>query len=245
MAGASSASRTPLVALAAVVIIIGGAFAYYYVQSSGTISSLNQTVTSQASAIASQSAKIANLTSTISSLQSKVSQLQSQVAADEAKITLLTAKNAQANQTIASLNSQISSLNSQISSLQSQINTLQNVVNLKNQVTIVSGKSVTQTPTDLIPTIATYDAPYSGYLLLTGTTDAPNGFFLVDQTIAGTEYSGHFEYGPVESSTGTFGYYVSGGFAVAFPVSAGNFTLYFASNDATYDSATVTVTLVY
>jgi len=32
---------------------------------------------------------------------------------------------------------------------------------------------------------------------------------------------------------------------LALPVSAGNLTLHFASNDAYYDSATVTVTFVY
>ncbi len=232
--------------------MLGAAFGYYYYQSSGTVSSLNQTVTSQSSQIGVQAAQIASDTTKIANLTSTISTLQSQVAADQAKITSLTAKDAQANQTIASLNSQISTLNgqiasyqSQVSSLQAQVSTLQDIVNLKDTVSVVSGVTVTETASDLMPTITTYDAPYSGVLVLTGTMDAPNGFFLVDQTVNGVEYSGHFEYGPVVSSSGTYGTYVSGSFTLVIPVSAGSLTLHFASADATYDSATVSVSFIY
>ena len=122
-----------------VLIVLGAVFGYYYLQSSSTISSLNQTVNSRAievsqkntlisnlnATIVSNNAKIANDTAKIANLTSTITSLQSQVQADEARINSLLAKNAQENQTIASLNSQIASLNSQIASYQSQVSSLQ------------------------------------------------------------------------------------------------------------------------
>jgi peptidoglycan hydrolase CwlO-like protein len=179
---ARQSSRTSIVALVAIVIVLGAAFGFYYIQSSGTISTLNQTTSSQASEISSQSseistqasqitsqvaqlgadnAKITNLTSNVSNLQSKVASLQAQVTSDEARITSLIAKNSQANQTIASLSSQVSSLNTQISSLNGQITSDESQVS-----TLQSQVASLQAMTGL----SDYKSLVSAQVFATGTT---------------------------------------------------------------------------
>jgi uncharacterized coiled-coil protein SlyX len=181
-APARQSSRTPIIALVAIVIVLGAAFGFYYIQSSGTISSLNQTTSSQASEISSQSseiasqtsqiasqatqlaadnAKITNLTSSVYNLQSEVTSLQAQVASDEARITSLVAKNNQANQTIASLNSQVTSLNTQISSLNGQITSdASQISSLQSQVASLQG----------ITGLSEYKTLVTVQLFTTGTT---------------------------------------------------------------------------
>jgi len=190
-------NRTPIIALVAVVIVLGATFGFYYIQSSGTISSLNQTTSSQASEISSQSseissqasdissqatqlatdnAKIGNLTSNVSNLQSQISTLQAQVASDETRITSLVAKNSQANQTIASLNSQVSSDGTQIVSLNGQISSDElQISNLQSQVTSLQG----------ITGLADYKSLAPAQVFTTGTT---GNALLVKSTINDAGY---------------------------------------------------------
>lgn len=156
-------SRTVLVVFFVIVVVLVAAFGYYYVQSSGTISSQESQISAQLAqlsakesqlsaktaqlasdnaTITNDNARIANLTSIVSSFVSKVSSLQSEVTTDQAKVSSLTSRDAQANKTIDSLNTQIGSLQSQISTLngqvasdQSQISSLQSQVSsLQDQV---------------------------------------------------------------------------------------------------------------
>jgi uncharacterized phage infection (PIP) family protein YhgE len=127
--------RVGTLIIVAIILVLGAAFAVTYVQDSGTISALNQTVSSQSSLINSQLsqldvdlAKISNLTSTITSLRSQVSSLKSGIASDDARIGSLTAGYNQANMTLASLQSQVSSLNSQIANLDAQVASLNNQI---------------------------------------------------------------------------------------------------------------------
>jgi len=125
--------------LITVVVVLGGAFGYYYVQSSNTISSLNQTISSQVQTISTQSLQLSQRNALISSLNATILTDTSKIANDTARIvnltstvttlqtrmTSLVAKAAQQNTTIASLNNQIASLNAQIGTAQSQISSLQ------------------------------------------------------------------------------------------------------------------------
>jgi TolA-binding protein len=202
------------------------------------IKAKNATIVSLQGQIQTDVTKIKLLNATVVADALQIATLQSQVSTYQSQISTL-------NGQVSSLQGQVTSLQTQVSSLQIQVSLLQSITSLSKTTNVVSNITVTETASDLFPTIASYIAQYAGYLVVSGSTNAPNGFFLVDQTIAGTEYSGHFEYGPVVSSSGTLGYYVSGSFSLAIPVSAGSLTLHFASNDNTYDSATVTVTFVY
>jgi|SRR2546428_1532486 len=145
---------TPVVRVGAglisVVVVLGGALGYYYLQSSNTISTLNQTISSQVQTISSQSNQLTQRNSLISSLNATIRTDTSKIAEDTSRIANLTstvttlqtrmislvAKAAQQNTTIASLNNQIVSLNAQIGTAQSQISSLQaQVSQLQAQVT--------------------------------------------------------------------------------------------------------------
>jgi predicted RNase H-like nuclease (RuvC/YqgF family) len=120
---------TPLLALT--IIVMCAAFAFTYELDSGTISSLNQSITSQRSLINSQVSqldvdltRISNLTSTITSLRGQVSSLNSRITSDQAEITSLTSGYARGNTTVTTLQSEVASLNSQIVNLDAKVATL-------------------------------------------------------------------------------------------------------------------------
>ena len=137
--------RTATAVMVLVIVVLAALFAYSYAESSGTISGLNETVTSQQNQLSAQMLqlasaqdKVTNLTRTASSLKTQVTTLQSQVNSDEAMVISLTEKDTQANATIGSLTSQISSLDSNITSLDTQI------TSLNNQITSVNAQLATE-----------------------------------------------------------------------------------------------------
>jgi len=147
----------PLLALVAVVVLLGALLGYIYMGDSNQISTLNSQVSSQSvqissmeaqhnvdisnitaekAEISSDTAQIASDINTISSLKTSIandvqtiSSLNGTVKSDTSEISSLQSQIANSNTQVQSLTSQVSSLESQVSSLQSQVSGLQSTIN--------------------------------------------------------------------------------------------------------------------
>ena len=239
-----SKGRGPLIALVAVIIVLGAGFGFYYLQSSSTISGLDQKISSQQGQITADNAKISDLNQTIISLQS-------QVATDESRINSITAKDLQANQTIASLDSQVSSLNAQITTYQSQVTSLQNQVcslqaigSLTSTEHLVSAQTF-NTGTSGQVTVTTFTAQYAGYVLVSvssasdPTNEGPEVFLSFSSGVQG-------DYGSMTIPTqGYFIPFSSSVNALPVPVVPGTVTVYLDTADTTAQTATLTVVYYY
>lgn len=134
--------------MVAVIVLLGAASGFLYFQTSSTISSLNQTVTSQSVSLAQKNSLIEGLNSTIASDLSRISTLNSQMAADNATIATLRGQIADdlasirsLNATVASDKMQISSLNSTVTSDSTQINSLRSQVSSdESQISNLTGQ---------------------------------------------------------------------------------------------------------
>ena len=199
-----------------IVIVALAGFSFFMIYSqSNTITRLNTLNSGLAS-------KLAAANSTIQNQQSTIGNQQSQLATDSS--------------TISAQGSQITSYESQVGAMNSQISSLQMITNMSDSESLATDVTATETSSNLIPTIISYNAPYAGYLVITGSTSAMNGVLLLEQTISNTDFSGEFISGPVASSLDSNGYYLSGSFTMVIPVAVGHFTIYFGSSDAAYDS---------
>jgi cell division protein FtsL len=247
---APKGSRMTAVVLVVVIVVLGAGFGYYYVQSTGTISSLSQTISLRNAKISSLNATIATDDAQIANLTGKVSSLRSTVASDEAKIAQLTTGYEQANATIASLNGQISTLNTtiasdeaQISSLQFQVTELTAILNLAQATVEVGPQSFTTTGNQQVVVFA---AQYAGYVVIgmsTASDFSHEGINLDDHfasNVNSPSYSG--------VDIPAFGLFYTFGAAsdsIVIPVAPGTVTVYLDTSDATIQSATLTVTYYY
>ena len=232
-----------------VLVVLVAAFGYSYVQSSNTIASLNQTVSSQSSHIGILDAQIATDESRISTLNSTVASLNSQVTVDEARISSLTAKDAQANATIATLNSQISTLNGQIATLTTQISALQTqvasldaIANLSQSTVVTTSQSFTTGSNGQVQ-IAYFPALYAGYVTITvsAASDFANegvgAKIIFSANVNSPNYG--VMYIPYQNYFYAFG---STSDTLVIPVIPGQVTLYLETSDLTAQTATLTVT---
>ena len=250
--------RTQLVASIVVIVLLAGALGYFYVTSSGTIASLNSTVSSQngvisaqASTISAQSASIGGLQSTVTAQASSISGLQANITAYAQLKAELRAMIAQDTSEIASLNgtvaadaAQINSLNQQIATANSMISTLTQTVDLQLSTTLVSNQGVTIYGTIHASSkpFVTFSPQYAGYVLVQ-VSSATQPYFL-NATAAPTNSNaggGVFQYLTflAPSSSATITYFV-------IPIAPGSENSLDLLTDTTADgTATVTATYYY
>jgi chaperonin cofactor prefoldin len=249
---ANGHSRTPLLAMLVIIILLGAFLGYYYLQSSSEISSLNQTAASQSSQlgvqaqqIASDNAKISsdtseitNLTSTVSSLQARISTLNGQVSSDQSQITQLESQ-------VSSYQSQISTLQSQVSSLQSQVSSLEAVTGLTESTLETNAQSF-NTGTSGGVQITSFTANYAGYVAVTVTaaSDPTNEGPEVDVVFASSVHSPSYS-GIDMPSSGFFYPFSSSSETISVPVAPGTVTVYLETSDITAQTATVSVVYYY
>jgi uncharacterized coiled-coil protein SlyX len=242
-----------MVALVVVIVVLAAGSGYYYIQASGTINSLNQTVVSQSGKISAEAAQIATDNSMISNLTAKANSLTAQITADEAKIASITQGYKSANQTIVSLNAQITTLNtqlaaanSQISSLNSQVAFLQAITGLTVSKVLLSSQSISTGSTGAV-TVVTFTMNYSGYVSVkaTAASDGANTGPEILNTFSSSVNSPTFSgiYIPGRGAFYPFGSSVPS--TVPFPVAPGTVTVYLVTADLTAQTATLAVTVYY
>ncbi len=187
--------RTPLIASVVVIVILAGAFGYFYVTATGTINSLNSSITSQQGVMSAQSQSINGLQSTVSSQSSSISVLQANVTAyEQLKIMLRqiisqdTAKIASLNATVAADAAQITSLNQQITTANDAISTLTQTVNLQLSQVLLSSQSVT--------IYSSYSTGYSFYSF----SPANAGYVLLKVSGASVNWFPECDYNPNHSN---------------------------------------------
>ena len=231
--------------LIAVIVVLGGAFSYYYVSSSGTISSQSSQLSANAAQIASDSAKITGLTSTVASLQQTLN-------AANARLSSLTAGYAKANSTIDALNAQVTSISAeiasdtaQITSLQQEVSSLQAIATLAQFTVLVSSQQVF-TNASGIALLDNFTANYAGYVTVTASasSDPANVGAFTDQTFSAAINSPDFT-GIAIPAGGFYFPFNSVPSTIVFPVLPGSVAVYLVTSDATAQSATVTVTYYY
>jgi hypothetical protein len=172
------------IALLAVALVLGGAFAYAYNAYSNEVSTANQISNERQALQAELAATEANVTS----LMTQRAQLQLQLQQDTANITAGSAQRDMLESRVVSLNSEISSLNSQIGTLNSTVNNLQKTLSLSNQTVLVRnitlvlsppipcpGKNITGCYVPSSTGLVNFTADYSGFILVTYNTNFTSG----------------------------------------------------------------------
>lgn len=245
-------NRTLPVALVVALVVVIAAFGYYYVESSGEISALNQTVTSESQASVSEASQLAAISAQIQKDNGEISALNSTVAADRAQIATLSSGYAAANTTIASLNGQIGALNSQVTadnaqvaSLQSQVSSLQAVASLSDSKAVVQSQSFTTNSSGFVQ-VASFTAANAGYVAVSVSADSDpvnDGIAINDVFGSGVnspDFSGIFI-----PFAGYFYAFGSVPTILVVPVAPGTADVYLMTADASAQTSTLTVTYYY
>jgi hypothetical protein len=170
-----------MVALGLVVLVLGGAFAYYFLTASGTISSQSSQISSLVSQVSTQSSQVLTL-GVVSSLQS--SQISSQsgvISSQSAQISNQSAIIANKVAQIAADSMQISNLTSMVGSLGSQVSSLQSSVTADRaqiQLLLTEYAAANQTVASLNSQIASLNSQIAS---LNGQISTLNGEVAADQ----------------------------------------------------------------
>ncbi len=234
--------RTPLIASIAVIVVLGAALGYFYVSSTGTINSLNSSVSSQSGVIAALQSTVTAQSSTISKLQANVTAYGQLVATLRQVVATDTANIASLNSTVASDTAQIASLDQQIATANAMISNLTSAVNLQDSSVLVSAKPVViygTTHASSVP-FETFSPKYAGYVLVQ-VSSATQPYFLNATAYPSGSNSGAgvWEYltflAPTSSTT--IEYFI-------MPVTIGTETS-FALMTTTVTDGTATVTATY
>ena len=235
------------VVLVVVIVVLGAGFGYYYFQSTGTISSLNSTISVRNARISSLNATIASDKDRIANLTGTVANLRSTVASDEAKIAQLNTGYAHANATITTLNAQIATLNvsiavdeAMITNLQTQVTDLTATLNLSKSTVEVGPQSFQTTGHQQV---AAFTALYAGYVVITSSaaSDFSHEGTDVNIAFANNVYSPSYSGIDIPAS-GLFYVFGSATDSIVVPIAPGTVTVYLDTSDLTSQSATLTVT---
>jgi TolA-binding protein len=161
-------------------------------------------------------------TSKISSLEADVRHNLSQIALLRGDVAEKAAEIASLNQLVSEKVTQITSLQRQVSSLRGRVNELQSIVDLSEQTTIAS-RHIAQEAGEA-SLVTTFVADYAGYITISGTTTATEGYVQV--------LSSHTAY-PANNQTYAFGPLET----LNIPVLPGTTAVYFGNADDSGDVA--------
>jgi septal ring factor EnvC (AmiA/AmiB activator) len=253
--------------LLAVVLVMIATFSFYYVRSSGTISSLDRTITLQSSELNIQSLRlaadnntIASLISTVASLRSQAKNIQSEIESDEANITTLESKLTRAETDMASLNANFSSLKGVVSNMDVQISAFDSriaayqaqIASLHIQVSTLQATSgaINTALAETCVTTESCTREYSNYNItvakgseknFTFTAASDGGVLLVavlSSTSPNTMVFAPGEYGPSAGSPVNVG---SSGIAAFTPEGYDTYAVYIYDQNMSAFSATVNI----
>ena len=250
--GPRTERRGTVIGLVVALVVLGAGSGYYYVQSSGTMSSQGRTISTQSGQLANDAAQISADEGKVANLTSTVASLRGTVASDEAKIAALENGYTAANGSIATLNgqvtaliSQISSDNAQIASLQSQITSLQATASLSSNDPLLKSQAVTTNSSGLV-LLSRFNASYAGYVSITATalSNATDAGCFVSMTFSSEVVSPDFN-GIVIPGGGYFLVFGAVPATLVFPVTPGTVSVYLATSGMIPQSATVSVTYFY
>lgn len=220
------------VALIAVIVVLGGAFGYYFITASGTISSQSSQISSQSSVVSAQSNQISSLGSVVSSQSSQVSTQSAQISSQSGQISSqsgqLSAQSAQIatqaaqiaadNTQIANLTSKVNSLKTQVAADQAKIQSLTTgyaasnatIVSLNSQIATLNTQIATlngEIATDNAQ-IASLQAQVASLMAITGLSDSTN-------EASGTYYTGGSGSVAIVTFTANYAGYVAMSFTAA------------------------------
>jgi hypothetical protein len=227
--------RTPMIASVVVIVLLVAALGFYYLSASGTISSLNSSISEEKGIVSAQSTTISNLNASISSLQGNASAYSQLVASLRGTIASYGAMITSDNETIGSLQSELASANA-------LVHNLTTTVNLQASSVLVNAQSVTIYGNSTVPTpFLTFNPSYAGYLL-------------VQVSGATQPYLAEADYTPTASNPSSASYQSLTGLTATspgvtyyvlpvMPGSSESFAL--VSNSTGSGSATVTATYFY
>jgi len=191
-----------------VLIVVAAAFINYRITASANISRAESEISSLKSQLSSANSQVSSLEGQLSSANSQVSSLEGQ---------------------LSSANSQVSSLEEAVTSLQSQNSNLQNIVNLSQslaQDTVTLNQNFGQSSL-----VATFQADYAGYIVISGTSTALTGYIRVTDSFGGYPYN----YYIYPFGTGT---------RLIIPVLPGTIEVYFGNTNLS-GGVTATISVVY
>jgi len=150
-----------------VILILLAGFGYYFVTTSGKISSLNSSLSADNSSITSLQSEVVTLQGSVSGLQANVTSFQQLVAmlhatvsSDQIKIASLNGSLAADKATISSLNAQINTDNALIANLTATVNLQSSMVLVNSQSVVIYGNASTPSP------FLTLSPAHAGYLLI-------------------------------------------------------------------------------
>jgi hypothetical protein len=249
--------RLPLIASVAVIVVLVGGFAYYYVTATGTIASLNSSISSQqgviagqASTISGQSSTIQAQSSTINSQSSDINTLRANVTAYQALVVSLhglisadTAQIATLNANLTADTTTIATLNVQIVTAEALISNLTTTVDLQASHILVNAHSETiygNTATNPVP-YSTFSPTHAGYILLQVSAATIGWFAEIDYAPTASNPSGgiYATFTFLATSSPAVGY-------VIVPVVPGSYVSFWLwSATASYGTCTVTATYFY
>jgi hypothetical protein len=167
----------------------------------------------------------------LTSATTQVSALANQINSFSSQITALQGTNTSSGSQITALQTQLAAVNTQLTTLQNDITTLTTEVNTlssssstSNQVTLFSSESISQSA-DTQSLLYTFTPSYSGYVNISGSTNATAGYIRVTNN----------------SLNSTTTYTFTSGNMATVPLTTGyNYTLYFGNTNT---SGTITATL--
>lgn len=163
-----------LIAAIIVIVVLALGFAVYYFQTSSTISSLNNRISSDSNQISVQNANLSalrnNMTAAenqISSDRSQMTGLQSRISADNATLSILKKQNSTDQNMINLLKTNITSYQLQLATLKNQVINITGLLNLKDSQ--IETTSVTMNPkvNQYSMVGSTFSTAYPGYVLVT------------------------------------------------------------------------------
>lgn len=229
-----------------VIVILALGFAMYYFQTTATISSLNDRITSDSNQITIQNTNLSVLRNNVTlaenqigSDKSQMTALQSKISADNATLSTLKKLNSTDQSMINSLKANMTSYQLQLNTLKNQVTNITSLLNLSTYQVETSSVSVNPKVDQYTMVGSTFSTPYAGYILVTiqGSFNPSDVTVWVWNNVSSVIRGSYSSYGT--------GYYTSSDpDSFAFAVVQGQATVYLIVNQ-TGITPSVSVTYYY
>jgi len=205
-----------ITAIVLVLVLVG--FIIYGVTSSNTISKNNKTIDSLNDKVASDTTQISTLKSQLTSKESDLTKANDQISSLQSENT--------------SLQSEVSSLESDTKSLQKKVTEYESVLKLAESEVKVQQATFNESAKQSLD-IVTFDAPYAGYVIVSGTTTTSNGYMQVTNSFFGYPFNNYYYQFGNQNNT------------IMAPILPGTVTVKFGNTNSGSVGATATLTVTY
>ncbi len=224
-----------LITLIALLLVLVGFAGYYFYASSATKNNKN-TISEMTDQTTSLKVQVDSANKQISSLDTQVELLEHGVSEANSRSSTAQGRIESLQKELSSLRSQTSSTNAQIADLQAQATSaetenadLKAILSLSKSSVKANAVTFSLAPDEHV-TVAAFHADYTGYLLVSGSTNK-TGIIRVNDSFAGYEWGGS----PIGFS----------GTTLQIPILPGDITVKFSIPNTQAGTATFTVTYYY